>query len=691
MKVTMYKEHYIAPRISRLDTIIKIMQSGQREKTIIAFRKELAFYTPGVRIPETKKPPLILFAGIFYKEAGRYETSDYNGIILVNIDKLANQAEADDIRRKASESLQTLAAFTGSSGRSVKILIRFTLPDGSLPTGKEQVEKFHAHAYYKAVRYFRMQLQRNISIKQPVPARGCRLSYDPHLYYHSGAATITMEQPLDMPCEETWLDKQQQEINPLDRMLPGIERSRQISLLYEAALKETLNTLPVDIDQNDPKQFLVRLATNCFRSGIPEEETIRWSSFHSELADHHTEFRATIRNIYQTGKGFAKHPCLSPVQQMAFQLEEFMQRRYQLRRNEVKKEVEYRERGSYYFHFKPVTEEVLNTFSIQAHLEGLDFWDRDIKRYTHSYHIPVYNPINDYLDHLPEWDGMDYIRKLAGTIPTCYPEWPDYFFRWFLGMVAQWKQMNGLHAHSMIPLLIGKQACGKSTWCRRILPPVLQDFFTDNLDMNNKRNAELALNRFLLINLDEFDSISNNRQPFLKHLIQKPEIKVRRPHQSSIESLKRYASFIATCNNHDLLTDPTGSRRFLCIEVQGTIDYHTPIHYDQLYSQAIHLLRTGERHWFTREEEKTIMLQNKAFEQITPEEELLLVYFRPVNHGEEGEWRSATEILQYICKRSYLKPGNIYMKHFGRILIKNKFLRKHTLTGNKYHVKEIRQ
>jgi len=670
---------------------METMRSGQKEKAITAFRRDLTFYTPGSIIVETKKPPLILFSSTFNKEAGRLKASGYNGIILVEIDKLANQVEAGHIRQKASESLQTLAAFIGSSGKSVKILVRFTLSDGSLPTGEEQMEKFHAHAYYKAVSYFQMQLQRDISIKQPVMTRGCRLSHDPHLYYHPEAASITMEQPLEMPREETWQAKGLQEINPLDRMLPGIERSRQISLLYEAALKETLNTPPTDIDKEDPKQFLVRLAASCFRSGIPEEDTIRWSSFHSELADYHTEFRATIRNIYQRGEGFAQRPCLSPVQQLAFQLEEFMQRRYQLRRNEVKKEVEYRERGSYYFHFKPVSEEALNTFSLQAHLEGLGFWDRDIKRYIRSHHIPPYNPIDDYLDHLPAWDGTDYIRKLAGTIPTLYPEWSDYFFRWFLGMVAQWKQMNKLHAHSMIPLLAGKQACGKSTWCRRILPPALQEYFTDSLDLSNKRNAELALNRFLLINLDEFDSISNSRQPFLKHLIQKPEVNIRRPHQSSVESLKRYATFIATCNNHDLLTDPTGSRRFLCIEVQGIIDYQTPIHYDQLYSQAIHLLRTGERHWFTREEEAAIMLQNKAFEQVAPEEELLLIYFRPATHWEEGEWRSATEILQYICKRSKLKPGNIYMKHFGRILTKNKFLKKHTLTGNKYYVKEVQE
>ena len=61
---------------------------------------------------------------------------------------------------------------------------------------------------------------------------------------------------------------------------------------------------------------------------------------------------------------------------------------------------------------------------------------------------------------------------------------------------------------------------------------------------------------FMLINIDEFDQVSINQQGFLKHLLQKPVANLRKPYGSSIQEIRRYASFIGTSNHKDLLTDP---------------------------------------------------------------------------------------------------------------------------------------
>jgi hypothetical protein len=100
-----------------------------------------------------------------------------------------------------------------------------------------------------------------------------------------------------------------------------------------------------------------------------------------------------------------------------------MKRQYDFRRNELKREVEYREHNLYYDTFQPVTDEALNTISLQAHAEGLSFWDRDVKRYIYSSLIPAYNPIDHYLETLPAWDGNDHIRALASTVPTDNADW----------------------------------------------------------------------------------------------------------------------------------------------------------------------------------------------------------------------------------------------------------------------------
>ena len=128
-------------------------------------------------------------------------------------------------------------------------------------------------------------------------------------------------------------------------------------------------------------------------------------------------------------------------------------------------------------------------------------WDRDVIRYLDSDHVPIYHPVEDFLYHLPRWDGKDRILELANRVPCDNPHWAPLFRRWFLSMTAHWIGMDKRHANSTSPLLIGPQAYRKSTFCRMLLPPALQAYYTDSIDFSRKRDAELYLNRFLLINI----------------------------------------------------------------------------------------------------------------------------------------------------------------------------------------------
>ena len=85
----------------------------------------------------------------------------------------------------------------------------------------------------------------------------------------------------------------------------------------------------------------------------------------------------------------------------------------------------------------------------------------------------------------------------------------------------------------------------------------------------------------------------------MKHILQKPVVNLRKSYSNSVQELRRYASFIATSNQKDLLTDPSGSRRFMCVEVTGTIDTARPIDYEQLYAQAMYEICHGERYWLS--------------------------------------------------------------------------------------------
>ena len=256
-------------------------------------------------------------------------------------------------------------------------------------------------------------------------------------------------------------------------------------------------------------------------------------------------------------------------------------------------------------------------------------------------------------------------------------------------MVAHWRQTDRKYANCTVPLLVGPQAYRKSTFCRSLLPPELQAYYTDRIDFSNKRDAEISLNRFALINMDEFDQNRVNQQAFLKHILQKPIVNVRRPHGTATQEMRRYASFIGTSNHKDLLTDTSGSRRYIVVDVTGPIDC-SPIDYEQLYAQAMHDLYKGERYWFDPEDEKVMNESNQEFQVMPIAEQLFHEYFRAATEGEECEQFLAIEILEQVQHDSKIRVSDCNIIQFGRILQKNKIPSLHTKRGNFYKVIRIK-
>ena len=620
----------------------------------------------------------------------------YNGIIQIEVNHLANLMEVNRVKQEAEELSQTYLAFMGSSGHSVKIWVRFTRPDKSLPQNREEAEIFQAHAYRKAVSLYQPILSYSIELKNPALEQFCRQTYDPELYYNPDSTIMYMRQPMEMPSETTYQEAVQAETSPFKRLIPGYDSLETLSALFEVALNkacQSLSELQPGIyprSDEDLKPLLVQLAENCFQAGIPEEETARWAIAHLYRQKKEFLIRQTVQSVYTIAKGFGKKSPLSAEQELELRTEEFMQRRYEFRYNTMTTVTEYRERNTFCFYFRPLSSRVRNSIAMNARLEGLSLWDRDVVRYLDSDRIPIFNPIEDFLFGLDvRWDGHDRIRELAARVPCNNRHWADLFYRWFLNMVAHWRQTDRKYANCTVPLLVGPQAYRKSTFCRSLLPPELQAYYTDRIDFSNKRDAEISLNRFALINMDEFDQNRVNQQAFLKHILQKPIVNVRRPHGTATQEMRRYASFIGTSNHKDLLTDTSGSRRYIVVDVTGPIDC-SPIDYEQLYAQAMHDLYKGERYWFDPEDEKVMNESNQEFQVMPIAEQLFHEYFRAATEGEECEQFLAIEILEQVQHDSKIRVSDCNIIQFGRILQKNRVPSVHTKRGNVYRVVRIK-
>ena len=171
---------------------------------------------------------------------GERRMKAYNGLVQLELNKLAGPLEVELVKQQAALLPQTYAAFCGSSGRSVKIWVRFALPDGNLPKKENEAVMFHAHAYRLAVNCYQPLMPFPVTLKEPLLTQSCRMTLDEKPYYNPSAVAFCLEQPFSMPGEETFRQRKQAEQNPLQRMKPGYTASETFTLLYEAALNLSL-------------------------------------------------------------------------------------------------------------------------------------------------------------------------------------------------------------------------------------------------------------------------------------------------------------------------------------------------------------------------------------------------------------------------------------------------------------------
>ena len=366
----------------------------------------------------------------------------------------------------------------------------------------------------------------------------------------------------------------------------------------------------------------------------------------------------------------------------------YLERKYEMRFNTALGCTETRKAGSNE-PFVPVDERMRNTIAIKARLDGIDAWDKDIRRYTESDFVKAFNPVDIFLKGLRgRWDGKNHIEALADCVPNDNTRWAEWFHTWFLAMVAQWLGLNISHGNSVAPLLISRQGYRKSTFCKRLLPEALQWGYNDNLIISEKQNTLRAMTQSLLINIDEFNTLSAKTQDgFLKNVMQLANIKIRQPYCQQQVTLPRIASFIATANVSDVFSDPSGCRRFIAVTLTGPIRLPEHIDYEQLYAQAVAELVAGRRYWFDEADTQDIMENNVQYQQRTPAEALFLDSFSIPKDLTKGAYMTAASIFSLLRQRYGSQLNLTSLSHFGRVLANIPNLHsKHSSHGTEYLV-----
>lgn len=357
-------------------------------------------------------------------------------------------------------------------------------------------------------------------------------------------------------------------------------------------------------------------------------------------------------------------------------VEQFLVENYLFRRNILNGKTEFatQKDGIQTSDYRPLTQEALNSIILRAKRLEISEGNpkSDIVEYIHSEEVPSFNPIEEFLNALPAWDGQNHVAELFGRLPGVSSEQLSFLSVWLRSTVAHWLQMDTLHGNECVPTLIGSQGCGKTTFLRRLLPHHLRQYYLDHLNLSNKFDKEMALTNNLLVNLDELDAIRPSQHAALKQTLSKSKVNGRPIFGCTQEDRPRFASFVATTNNPHPLTDATGSRRYICIQIpQGQyIDNVGDINYEQLYAQVLYELREQKApYWFNNEEVARIQEMNIEFAEKKDLAEIVVTCFRKPKENEASKTMNCNQLLQIIQTEYPSLPMNRSTKiHLGRAL-----------------------
>lgn len=291
----------------------------------------------------------------------------------------------------------------------------------------------------------------------------------------------------------------------------------------------------------------------------------------------------------------------------------------------------------------------VNSFLIELAQSNIEVTPAKLEIFLRSHYVPKFNPITAYFSSLPEWFGEDYIAKLASYLPLKEPELFLYHFKkWLVRAVKCAVEKNYFNKQCLV-LVHPQQNSGKSTWCRFLCPPTLWKYFAE--DMTTDKDARIQLTRNFIINLDELSILAKKEINALKAYFSKTMINERLPYDRKNSVLYRTCSFIGSTNRSTFLNDETGSVRWLCFDLMGTINfnYSKEVDIDKVWAQAFHLAYKDKD--FNPELSLQDIVENesrnKNYRETSMEEELLYKYYTKSTDPED--FMTATDIVTQLA------------------------------------------
>ena len=311
--------------------------------------------------------------------------------------------------------------------------------------------------------------------------------------------------------------------------------------------------------------------------------------------------------------------------------------------------------------WRNLTDKDINTMVCQCVAEkGLNISTNEMWTALKSDLVPAVHPLRAWLDGLrpytadqPDW--IDMVAQQVKVKPSGEELWRACFKKWFVAMVASWMKDEVVN-HTVL-VLVGRQGIFKTTWLDNLIPPELRAY-SSKLPLSGQisKDDRLRLCENGMLNIDELDAMCGREMNIVKSLLTSTDVNERAAYGRLKERRVRLASFCASTNKREFLTDITGNRRWLPFEVESIQNpFHTIIPYERPYAQAKALVEEGIfSYWFDMEEMEVLEAHNEDFRALENEEQLLPILFDVPAEG-KGEFMTTAQISERLVTYGNIK------------------------------------
>jgi hypothetical protein len=668
--VTVFKNFNEVVEHKTISTILEEIKTGKYRPGIIYLRKSLAENKTEAYNKAKKSLPAFTPSGKFVGGRKLEFLANYSSCIILDIDKLS-VADLQNAKHLANQSEFTYASFISPSGNGLKILVKINSDKAD-----------HKEAFLVVQAHYESILKLEIDKSGKDLTRLCFYSYDENLYYNEKAKIFSVTE---------------QEKEPKANIEREFKRTEPTIVINSDAIYNhcvNFTEKKVQFVNGSRNVFVHQLACNLNRKGVSLHEALGYilTDFGYDEKEVTQAVNSAYGNSHEFGKNEKFGTPIKPKKAANFsitdtteeddedkpkptqidRLELFLSNKYVFRHNIVSGKLEFQYFGKKKWN---VMNDFIENSMLRECLKGRIKTNlSSLRNLLYSDFCVLFNPFEDYFFKLPSYDEKtDYITELANTITTTKQElWQQCFKKWLVAMVGCVLDDKVIN-HTVI-VFSGKQGLGKTTWVEKLVPKPLKEYlFSGTINPNNK-DTLVQLSECMLINLDELENLNRSEIGSLKEIITKTQIRMRKAYGHNNETMPRRASFAGSVNTAQFLNDSTGSRRFLCFELEG-IKYQHNVDINMAFSQALFLFKSGFRYWFDQEEIKNITENNEQYQLHSPEEELLLTWFEPCEREKANVFLNASQIAAKLAEKAKINITDGTINKLGKALKKHNFIR----------------